>query len=60
MAENNQPISTSMLAHKGEVVLNFSQSIRNLFLPPQAAREFAQNLINCAEAAEQQMDAERG
>lgn len=51
-------MSTTFFAHKGEVVmLSINAGTTNtMFLPPQVARDMAQNLIKAAEAAEQQMD----
>ena len=54
----SESIHTTLVAHKGEVMVVFSVPVTNLSFPPQAARDLAQQLIHCAEAAEQQMDAE--
>jgi hypothetical protein len=51
-------LSTSVLAQKGEVVVVWTRPITNWFMAPATAREIAQVLINVAEVAEQQMDAE--
>lgn len=53
-------VSLSILAHKGEVVIAFSQQIANWFLAPQVAREVATAIIQQAEVAEQQMDEAEG
>lgn len=60
MNETAKQFSTTMLAHKGEVVLAFSIPVSNWFMPPQVARDVAAILIKTAEAAEQQMDAQEG
>lgn len=58
MTKENVPFRTSLFAHKGEVVLQIlnPDGMNSVFMAPQAAREMAQNLIDAAEAAEQQMD----
>ena len=49
-----------MLPHKGEVLVLFDCPVTDIALPPEAARNLAKQLIENAELAEQQMDAEQG
>jgi len=56
----NEQVTIALVAHAGEVLVVFTQPMQNLALPPQAARDLAKMMIERAEIAEQQMDAENG
>ena len=58
--KESEPVTVSMVAHAGEVLVIFPKELTSLTLAPQCARDLARWLIERAEIAEQQMDAENG